>query len=483
MKVLFACSEAYPFIKTGGLADVAGSLPRALAQLGCQVRLLLPAYPQVLEKAQALGCREIFRGAFLGENLSLWQTRLPGSRVQVWLVDTIGFSNRAGNPYTGPDGCDWPDSAQRFYRFCQVAAALAQDHFGLGWCPQVVHANDWQTGLIAPLLADSSPRPRCIFTIHNLAYRGLFSRQTYAELGLPWSWWHMDGLEFYDQLAFIKGGLVWADHITTVSPRYAEEIQQPAFGHGLEGLLYKRRHQLSGIVNGIDTEEWNPGSDKHLVAPFNRRTLKRKALNKTALQERMGLPPTDSLPLLGFIGRLVEQKGIGLLLAVLPDLLARGACQFVALGSGEARYENALRTLAEQFPGAVGIQLGYDEPLAHQIEAGCDLFLMPSLFEPCGLNQLYSQRYGTPPLAHYVGGLCDTIIHLSDALGGDGQISDETGFLFSGQTPQALADKLDFALACYADKPLWRQLQINGMSQDFSWKKSASAYLELYHSA
>lgn len=305
-------------------------------------------------------------------------------------------------------------------------------------------------------------------------------------LELPWEWWRMDGVEFYDQFSFLKGGLAWTDVITTVSPSYAEEIQTPAFGCGLEGLLQHRRSTLTGIVNGIDTEEWNPGTDRHLAAQYNRRSLSKKAVNKQALQNTFGLPQMDTLPLIGFIGRLVEQKGVALMLEALPSLLAEKACQFVVLGSGDASLEQGLLDLATRYPEQMQVRIGYDESLSHQIEAGSDIFLMPSLFEPCGLNQLYSQRYGTVPLAHYVGGLRDTIINLSPTYSAGVnalEVSDETGFLFAGASALALGEKLRFALACFDNKSLWRKLQINGMSQDFSWKRSAAEYLALYQSA
>ncbi|HEY7884604.1 MAG TPA: glycogen synthase GlgA [Cellvibrionaceae bacterium] len=489
MKVLFACSEAYPFIKTGGLGDVAGSLPRALTQNGCQVRVLLPAYASVLEIARETGVKNLGEFQVDGELFTLWQTRLPGSRVVVWLVDIPAFSERAGNPYTDATGRDWPDNAQRFYVFCKAAAAIACGELKLHWRADIVHCHDWQSGLIPALLKDRPHSPASVFTIHNLAYRGIFDKATFIQLGLPWHWWHMDAMEFYDQFSFLKGGIAAADAITTVSPSYAEEIQTPAFGCGFEGILQRRSDKLSGIVNGIDTEVWNPGSDPYLVERYNRRTLSRKVANKLALQKYFKLPVDHDIPLLGFIGRLVEQKGVDLIVQALPSLIERHAFQFVALGSGEPHLQQALLELADKFPEQMAIQIGYSEALSHQIEAGSDIFLMPSRFEPCGLNQLYSQRYGTIPVAHYVGGLRDTIVHFSHSEAEKISMSssaisamDETGFLFTEATTTNLANALDRALVCFTNKKLWRKLQLNGMGQDFSWATSAAHYMRLYQS-
>lgn len=474
-KILFATSEAYPLIKTGGLADVAASLPRALLKRGHDIRILLPAYASVMLKARDAGVKKLADLVILGETIGLWQTRLPGSRVTVLLVDIPQFSERKGNPYVGPDGSDWSDNHLRFFLFSKAAEAIAFNRASLDWQPDIVHCNDWQTGLIPALIGEAPNGPATVFTVHNLAYRGLFSYQIFAELGLPNHFWHHEKLEFYGQMSFIKGGLAFADAITTVSPSYAQEIQTPAFGCGLDGLLRARQADLAGILNGIDTDEWNPGSDKLIPYNYNRRTLNQKVNNKLALQEQLGLPVNAQTPMLGFIGRLVEQKGIDLILDQLGQLLTQD-CQLVVLGSGFAHYEQALATLVQQQPQKVSVTLGYNEALAHLIEASADIFLMPSIFEPCGLNQMYSLRYGTLPVVNDVGGLRDTVRERPfDDIGTEGN-----GFVFLKPDSDDLHQAIKRALWCYQQPDLWKQLQQNAMSQDFSWENSAQQYEDLY---
>ena len=470
--ILFATSEVFPIIKTGGLADVAASLPRALIKLKHNVRIVLPGYASVM-KAVAGDVKKVTVFDVDGESVTLWRTLLPGTRVLVWLVDAPAFSERDGNPYCGPDGFDWPDNAQRFLLFAKVARLIALNQAGLDWPVDVVHCNDWQTGMIPALLAQDNPRPATVFTIHNLAYRGLFSWDTFTSLGLPHELWHMDRLEFYGQFSFMKGGLVYADRVTTVSPTYAEEIQTPDAGNGLDGLLRHRQAVLSGILNGIDADEWNPGTDKHIAQTYNRRTLTNKEKNKVALQERSGLEVSEK-PLLGFIGRLVDQKGVDLILSNLPQLLSEG-CQCVILGSGMKDYEERLAQLAQEFPEQLSVTIGYSEILAHQIEAGADIFLMPSAYEPCGLNQLYSLRYGTLPVVHAVGGLRDSVIDFAEPTQ-----TDATGFMFYQYTAHGLYNAIQRALAAFQDKKIWRMLQNNGMSKDLSWRRSAEEYGRLY---
>ena len=470
--ILFATSEVFPLIKTGGLADVAASLPRALIKLKHNVRIVLPGYASVM-KAVAGDVKKVTVFDVDGESVTLWRTLLPGTRVLVWLVDAPAFSERDGNPYCGPDGFDWPDNAQRFLLFAKVARLIALNQAGLDWPVDVVHCNDWQTGMIPALLAQDNPRPATVFTIHNLAYRGLFSWDTFTSLGLPHELWHMDRLEFYGQFSFMKGGLVYADRVTTVSPTYAEEIQTPDAGNGLDGLLRHRQAVLSGILNGIDADEWNPGTDKHIAQTYNRRTLTNKEKNKVALQERSGLEVSEK-PLLGFIGRLVDQKGVDLILSNLPQLLSEG-CQCVILGSGMKDYEERLAQLAQEFPEQLSVTIGYSEILAHQIEAGADIFLMPSAYEPCGLNQLYSLRYGTLPIVHAVGGLRDSVIDFAEPTQ-----TDATGFMFYQYTAHGLYNAIQRALAAFQDKKIWRMLQNNGMSKDLSWRRSAEEYGRLY---
>lgn len=474
-KVLFASSEVYPLIKTGGLADVAGSLPRALAKLGYDVKIILPAYPGVLEKAATAGLKQVAQMEVDGNPVTIKQTRLPGTKVCVWLVDLPEFSERVGNPYCGPDGNDWHDNHKRFYLFCKAAEIIALNQAGLNWQPDIVHCNDWQTGLIPALLSVHSTHIATVFTIHNLAYRGLFSHQAFIELNLPQAFWHHERLEFYGQMSFIKGGIGFADYVTTVSPSYAREIQKPEFGYGLDGLLRYRNDSLAGILNGIDTDEWNTGNDPHLAATYNRRTLGNKRKNKQALQERMGLDVSGDTPLLGFIGRLVDQKGIDLILSQINRMLESGY-QLAILGSGFTHYEQTLRRIAEQHPNKVAVHIGYDEALAHQIEAGCDIFLMPSIFEPCGLNQMYSLRYGTLPVVHSVGGLRDTVFERPlDDIG-----EQANGFVFHNPTGEDLFAAIERAVTAYRQDNIWKMLQLNAMNQDFSWEKSAREYANIY---
>ncbi|MCL7944637.1 glycogen synthase GlgA [Marinobacter sp. ATCH36] len=475
IRVLFATSEVYPLVKTGGLADVSASLPEALCRLEHDVQILLPGYPAAIKAAREAGSRRKSRFRIGQYEVSLWQTRLPGTAVTLWLVDCPPLFERHGNPYQNEKGEDWWDNAHRFELFGKVGAMMAVGEAGISWRPDVVHCNDWQTGLIPVFLEHYPHRPGTVFTIHNLAYQGIFSQETFRALGLPDSLWRWDQLEFYGQLSFIKGGLVFSDRITTVSPEYAREIQTPEFGNGLDGVLRHRANWLTGILNGIDTRVWNPEVDPELSFHYGRDHLKNKAQCQALLQQELGLEVNGG-PLLGFIGRLVEQKGVDWLIAVMPELLDRG-CQFVLLGSGEARYEEPLKLLARQWPGQLSLTLGYDEGLSHRITAGCDIFLMPSRFEPCGLNQMYSLRYGTIPVVHAVGGLSDTVNDPLEA--GTGKAN---GFRFIKDDEHALLAAINRALECFIHRKSWRRLQENGMAADYSWKQRARSYADLYKS-
>ncbi len=476
-RILFAASEAYPLIKTGGLADVAGSLPRALHSLKQDIRLILPAYPEARRRMGK--CKTVATFELDGHTLNLLQGHLPGSRVTTWLIDCAPFFDRPGNPYMNKQGQAWPDNAERFALFSKAICTIAMDRIGLGWQAELVHCNDWQTALVPALLDQEARRPATLFTVHNLAYQGLFDYDIFVKLGLPPHLWHPEALEFYNQLSFIKGGLVFADSINTVSPSYAREIQRPEFGCGLDGLLRHRRQQLSGILNGIDVDEWNPGTDPRLVQNYNRRSRAKKSVNKTALQDYFKLPEKPDTLLFGFIGRLVEQKGLDDILASLPGMFG-APVQFVFLGSGQREYEQALRKLAAQYPDKIAVQIGYSEELSHRIEAGADAFLMPSTFEPCGLNQLYSLRYGTLPVVRKVGGLNDTVKDVTPK-----NIDDDhaTGIVFTGAAGDGLAEALRRTQQLYRNKTHWEQVQLAAMRQDFSWQRSAQAYLELYRSS
>jgi starch synthase len=478
MNILFASSEAHPLIKTGGLADVSGALPKAVHDLKQDVRLILPAYQDLLPRAGTL--REVASLTTAGSAapVRVLEGRLPDTAIPVYLIDAPQYFDRPGNPYTGPDGRDWPDNAQRFARFARAIVEIAQDRAGLDWRPDVVHCNDWQTGLVPALLTLETPRPATVFTVHNLAYQGLFDRATFQTLELPSAWWSMYALEFHNQLAFIKGGLVFADVLTTVSPTYAEEIRTPAYGCGLDGLLAQRAADLKGILNGADYALWDPAADPLLEHHFSRRAIKGKAANKRELQALFGLPADPKRPLFAHVGRLVEQKGVDLVLDILPELLERPV-QLVVLGSGDARLEAALRRAQAAHPDCLGVRIGYDEPLAHRIEAGADVFLMPSRFEPCGLNQIYSLRYGTLPLVRRTGGLADTVVDVSHANLDSGAA---TGFVFNSPTPAALLATVDRALSLYAQRTAWMRVVKTAMAQDFSWTRSAKRYLDLYQS-
>lgn len=474
-KILFVTSEAHPLIKTGGLADVSGSLPKALAELSQDVRIILPNY-QALNISGDV--RTIFSLRVDNMDIAILETYLPDSNIPVWLVNCPEFYNYPGNPYTDEKGNPWPNNAERFALFCRIAVICAMDKIDQQWKPDIVHCNDWQSGLVPALLSLEKDRPATVFTIHNLAYQGLFPASRMVTLNIPGQLWNPEGLEFHNMLSFIKGGLVYADCITTVSPSYAQEIQTPAFGYGLEGLLSYRKDKLVGIINGIDTEQWNPETDGYIPQRFNVDSLSDKVRNKTALQERVKLPVNETVPVLGLISRLVEQKGIDMVLDCLPELV-KTPMQFILLGSGDKIIENQLLTLAAAHPDKIAITLGYDESLAHQIEAGVDIFLMPSRFEPCGLNQMYSQRYGTIPIVRKTGGLADTVIDTTSETLANNTAS---GIVFDEANAGSLLEATKRVLLLYNNREQWRQMQSNAMRKDFTWRHSAEEYLQLYDS-
>ena len=456
MQVLFVTPECAPLVKTGGLGDVSAALPAALRALGVEVKVLLPGYREVLAAA-----RSATEQAVLGAGVRLleWEGFL--------VLDCPRLFVRDGGPYQDLAGRDWTDNALRFGLLSQVAARLGAARSPLGWRPDVVHCNDWPAALAPALLREDSGRAASVMTVHNLAFQGLFDATFAGRLGLAPALFGIDGVEFHGRLSFLKGGLAFADAITTVSPSYAREIQTEAFGCGLEGLLRRRAEVLTGILNGIDVSEWDPASDTRIAARYDSDSLDRKASNKRALQKCLGLEEDSQIPLLGTVGRLTHQKGADLLAAAAPELAAAPA-QLAVLGTGAREYEEALLHLAARSPGRLAVRIGFDEDLAHLIEAGADAFLMPSRFEPCGLNQMYSQRYGTPPVACATGGLADTVI--------DG----ETGFLFERAESGALVAAARRALATWRDGPRWRALQQAAMARDFSWDASARRYADLY---
>ena len=481
-KILFASSEVHPLIKTGGLADVSASLPIALRQNGQDVRIILPAYRQCLEALDEI--RTVATVKLEGFHLpvEILESTLPDSDVTLWLLNSPQHFDRDGGPY-GPDhGGDWQDNAARFALFSRAIAALAMDKVGLDWQPDILHCNDWQTGLAPALIADLPKRPATIFTIHNLAYQGLYPQTAFEALDLPASLWHSDGLEFYDMLSFMKGGLIYSDHITTVSPTYAEEICTYEFGYGLEGLLSERAEEgrLTGILNGIDNDEWNPETDSAISKNYSIKTVLDKRENKLAIQRYFSLPEKEDALVLGLISRLVAQKGVDLSLDAITSLLEEGEnIQLVCLGSGEKSYEQDLRVLRARYPDKIGVDIGYNEGLAHQIEAGADVFLMPSRFEPCGLNQLYSLRYGTLPVVRNTGGLADSV---TDAFGDNLKDNLATGFKFDAATAEALEESLQRAINLFQRPRIWRKMVITAMEQNYSWEKSSQEYLKLYDS-
>src|SRR5688572_1368811 len=435
MRVLFVTPECAPLAKAGGLGDVCGALPDALRALGVRLDVLLPAYPGILERTQA---KAVARLKALGFDCHLFR------KDGLLLLDCPALYQRPGTPYQDAEGRDWPDNPLRFGVLSKDAASLAAEY-------DVGHWHDWPTALTPVYGAEKT-----LVTIHNLAFQRNFEPSWLPRPALSQQLFNADNLEFHGRLSFLKGGLVNATALNTVSPGYAREILGEEMGCGMQGVLQQRGGVLSGILNGVDTELWNPATDPHLARNYDAESLEHKAANKAALRERLNLEPGDQ-PLLGFVGRLTHQKGADLIAAVAEPLPA----QLALLGTGERGIEDALRALAARHPGRIAVTIGFDESLAHQIEAGADLFLMPSRFEPCGLNQMYSQRYGTPPVARATGGLADTVV--------DGK----TGFLFEGPEPAALTAGVRRALAAYRDPARWALVQRAGMARDFSWGAAA----------
>jgi starch synthase len=475
LRILFATSECAPWIKTGGLGDVAGALTAQLRAEGHDVRVLMPAYRAVHDRVEQgrviaqLPAAEPLPGAALVE--------VPLGEVPVMLVDCPALYDRDGGPYLDASGHDFPDNARRFALLSRIAARLAGPTSPLAWRPDVLHCNDWQTGPACAVVHHArGRRARTVMTVHNLAFQGVFDGDLTPLLGLPASAFEIEGVEYYANTSFLKAGLMFADRLTTVSPSYAQEIQQPALGFGLDGVLRKRRTVLTGILNGIDDRVWNPARDALIEATYDAATLERKARNKSALQRAMRLEVRADVPLFGVVSRLTAQKGSDLVAALalrLPGVPA----QLAVLGTGERDIERALLSAAAANRGSVSTIIGFDEHLAHRIEAGADAFLMPSRFEPCGLNQMYSQRYGTPPIAHATGGLRDSIVDATPASLADGSA---TGFLFEPATPDALWRTIRRAVDVYGNRARWQAIQQAGMRQRFGWADRVQEYVALY---
>jgi starch synthase len=476
MRVLYITSEAFPLAKTGGLADVSAALPAALRDLDLDVQLLMPGYPQALE--QAPNPTRIVR---LGDPLGCGETRLletclPQTSVPAWLIDCPDLYRRRGGLYQDADGADWPDNALRFALLDHVATGIATEP-GRSWRPDVIHANDWHAGLIPYLLSrHQGARPPAVLTIHNLAYQGLFPANELARLFLPAD--ASTVMEFYGRVSFLKAGLATADAITTVSPTYAAEIVTPEYGCGMDGLLRERRQVLCGILNGIDYQVWDPGTDPYIACNYSARSFAAKSKCKLAIQTELGLDTGINTPVMAFMSRLVHQKMPDVVLEALPGLLTRGI-QFVLLGEGDSHYQERFGALADAYPGRVAVRIGYEEPLGHRLLAGADMLLHPSRFEPCGLVPIYAMRYGTVPIVRRSGGMADSV---TDATPEALRQGSATGLSFAESSIVELSECVDRALALYRQPILWRRLQAAAMRQDFSWRRSAKAYAELYRS-
>ncbi|MEY8879106.1 MAG: glycogen synthase GlgA [Leptothrix sp. (in: b-proteobacteria)] len=481
MRTLQVCAEIFPLLKTGGLADVAGALPPALAARGVEVRVLLPGFDAILAGLQDAAVVAELPAHFGGvAGARLLYGRLPACDAVGYVIDAPGLYRRPGGPYADAQQQPYADNHLRFALLGWVAAELTAGLDRL-WQAQVVHAHDWHAALAAPYLRALERRhgrrlAGCVYTVHNLAYQGFFPADHYGALGLPWDFYGMHGLEFHGQISFMKGGLYFADRITTVSPTYAREIQGAEQGCGLDGLLRDRRLSLSGILNGVDDAVWNPASDALIASHFDTRRLPGKARCKAALQKLLGLQEQADVPLFCIVSRITEQKGLHLVLQALPGLIGQGA-QFALLGSGDAGMEAAFKALAQQHPGQVAVRLGYDEPFAHQLIAGSDVIMVPSRYEPCGLTQLYGLKYGTLPLVRRVGGLADTVSDTRlETLD-----TEATGFVFDDFSAEALLATAVRAQALYRRRSDWQLVQRRAMQQTFNWEGAAARYEDLYH--
>jgi starch synthase len=472
IEVLSVASEVYPLIKTGGLADVAGALPAALSSHGVTMRTLLPGYPSVM--AKLTGGRVVKElDDLFGVQAKLIAGRFEG--LDIIVIDAPVLYDRPGNPYVSPDNWDWPDNWKRFAALSWVAAELGTGMVE-GYYPQVLHCHDWQAGL-APAYIKFGPSStvKTVMTIHNIAFKGFFAADIFGQLRLPPHAFGVGGVEYYGGVSYLKAGMECADFVTTVSPNYADEIRTPEFGMGLEGLLNGRADTVVGILNGIDTNAWDPSRDPALIQTYAANTIQARQVNKRAVVEKFGLDGTDG-PLFCVVSRLTDQKGMDLLLQVADGLVSlRG--RLAVLGSGEAYLEDGFRNLAARHPGKVGLTSGYNEGLSHLMQGGCDAILIPSRFEPCGLTQLYGLRYGCVPVVSRIGGLADTVIDANPAA-----LAAEvaTGIVFDAGSPHALYEAIRRAVNLYRDDKLWKKMQRRGMKSDVSWDTSAAGYADLY---
>ena len=470
MKILSVASEVFPLVKTGGLADVAGALPAALAKQGVKVITLMPGYPAVMTALENYETVYSTDSLFGGAARLLWG---KAKGLDLFVLDAPHLYDRPGNPYLGPDGKDWPDNSRRFAALATVAAEIGRGLVA-DFLPEIIHCHDWQAGLV-PAYVRYGGGPKTIMTVHNLAFQGHYPASIFGTLGLPAAAFGIDGVEYFGGVGYLKAGLQCSDAITTVSPTYAREILTVEDGMGLDGLLRARSHVVHGIVNGIDTDIWNPADDAHIAQTYTAKHLERREANKRAIEKRFGLESGDGL-LTCIVSRLTLQKGMDLVAGALPTLMQLGG-RLAMLGSGDAALEGALKSATVNYPGRVGIATAYDEPLSHLLQAGSDAILIPSRFEPCGLTQLYGLRYGCVPVVARVGGLADTVVDANDAAL---SAHAATGIQFSPVTQEALEHALRRAAELYGDRRAWASLQQAGMKSDVSWTRSAARYAELY---
>jgi len=480
MKVLHVGAEVFPLVKTGGLADVLGALPQALIAQGADVRLLLPGLPAFADAVLHQKTVFEFGPLFGAARVRLRLGQMPYSHVPAYVIDAPYLYRRDGSPYQSSDGSEWGDNLQRFAMLGWIGARLAAGELDLDWTPQVLHAHDWHAAMSCAYVSAHPPtRAATVYTVHNLAYQGLFAHGDFRLLDLPSRYMAHTGLEFHGQLSFMKAGLKFAKRVTTVSPTYAREIATHEFGVGLDGVIRGRGADVSGVLNGVDGDVWNPAGDNALPAHYSPAQMAGKARCKQALQRELGLAEKADVPLFGVVSRLTAQKGLDLVLGALPGLVQRGG-QLALQGSGEPGLEAAFREAAKAQPQQVGVRIGYDEAFAHRLIAGADAILVPSRFEPCGLTQMYGLRYGTLPIVRRVGGLADTVVDATvENLGADRA----TGFVFEAASVAALDGALQRAADVFTkDAGTWAKLQRRAMAQDFSWRGAAAQYLELYRS-
>jgi starch synthase len=475
-RVLFVTAEIFPMAKTGGLADVGAALPATLAELGVDIRLMMPAYPQALDTAirkRVVAERPGWQGAPPSRIIS---ALTPDTQLPLFLLDCPPLYRRGGGPYQDSDGRDWPDNAQRFALLSRAAAELALGAILPDWRADVVHGNDWHAGLVPAYLADrSGQRPATLLTIHNLAFQGVFSGETFASLGLPAPMFSPDGVEFHGQVSFLKAGIVYSDGLTTVSPTYAKEILTPDAGCGLDGLLRTREADLVGILNGIDEQVWSPANDRHLPERYDAKDLAGKQACKSHVRGELRLDD-DERPLIAILSRLTKQKMADMVAESVDRITAQGA-QLALIGNGESEIESSFVSVAHRHPGRVAVRIGYQEPIAHRLFAGADIVLAPARFEPCGLTPIYGMRYGTLPVVRRTGGMADAVVPANQQTTREGTA---TGFAFERATGEDMLASIAEALATYKDAGRWRRMQLQAMHRESGWMNSARQYLFLY---